>query len=172
MSETNYQAFTVKCYRKEQVLLVPVMVAPVWYHSPLPPAGHSVESVRALWDTGANTSSVSKALAERLGLAPVPAARATVRHMRGESVQAMYRVTIGLPGDIGIANLLVGELAEHLGAAYSFVVGMDVIGMGDCAITNSGGETWLSFRTPSAGGIDFTAGRRRAERPFLSAKAG
>ena len=35
------------------------------------------------------------------------------------------------------------------------LIGMDVICLGDFSITNVGGQTWMSFRTPSCVAIDY-----------------
>ena len=57
-------------------------------------------------------------------------------------------------------GLAVQELSVALGdfADCDVLIGMDVITLGDLAVTNAGGQTVFTFRVPSQGGIDFTAG--------------
>jgi hypothetical protein len=38
---------------------------------------------------------------------------------------------------------------------FRFILGMDIITLGDFSITNRANQTWVSFRTPSIAGIDY-----------------
>lgn len=48
---------------------------------------------------------------------------------------------------------MVSETQET--AQFGVIIGMDVIRMGDFSITNSGNQTWASFRVPSIQGVDY-----------------
>jgi hypothetical protein len=40
-------------------------------------------------------------------------------------------------------------------AHFGFILGMEIICRGDLSITNFASQTWVSFRVPSLGGIDY-----------------
>ena len=119
--------------------------------------GESVKRIkitRALWDTGASCSLVSARLAKALGLEPV-GKMGVSGYNRGVDVRDAYLVHIGLP---------TRDIVTYIGAMecdsedYDVVIGMDVIGKGDFAVTNGHGEMKFSFQIPSVADIDFTKG--------------
>ena len=112
------------------------------------------ESVKAIWDTGATNTVISSAIALRLGL--IPTGKATARDANREYESNTYIVDIGLPNRVMIESVQVTE-ANNLGT-YDLLIGMDLIMIGDFAITNANGNTWCSFRVPPDGiHIDYVA---------------
>jgi SEC-C motif len=87
---------------------------------------------------------------KQLGLKTIGLAR--VHHVNGECDTTVHLVNLGLPNDVGLQFLQVtkGELS-----GFDVLVGMDVIGSGDFAVSSNGGKTMFSFRMPSQGEIDF-----------------
>ncbi len=63
-----------------------------------------------------------------------------------------YSVNVKLPNDVELQGLRVvlGNLRN-----YDVLIGMDIIGLGDFAITHPRTETKFSFRIPSQADIDF-----------------
>ena len=116
---------------------------------PLPPQIQTM----ALWDTGASKSVISQALAKDLGLTPTGAINIT--HAGGTSISPTHIIHFHLPNKVRIQGVIVTEFpgVPNFGA----IIGMDVIGVGDMAITNVGGQTWMSFRCPSTTAIDYVA---------------
>jgi len=106
--------------------------------------------VRALWDTGATSSAISKRAAEALKL---PLLGSTERSsVTGTSDRGLYIANIQL-GDIYVNNLYVHDFVSE---EFDLLVGMDVINLGDIALTGRGEERTFSFIIPSSGGvIDF-----------------
>lgn len=104
----------------------------------------------AIWDTGATSSVITRKVVEALGLKPVSIAKAHTPS--GEDVAYCYYIDLFLPNRVVIRNLLVMELEP---AGCDILIGMDVIGQGDFAVTNYQGKTTFSFRLPSCGVIDF-----------------
>lgn len=51
-------------------------------------------------------------------------------------------------------GVTVTECAIETGD-FGAIIGMDLIGLGDFAITNRSGKTWMSFRVPSIEAIDY-----------------
>lgn len=147
----HFQAFTVKANGLANRIVTDIWVCegfdPAHPPDPLP----KLVRTKALWDTGATKSVISAPLAQALGLKPVGATN--VNHAGGMSVSPTYLVNFRLPHQVGVAGILVTEFpgAPDMDA----IVGMDVICLGDLALTNVSGQTWMSFRMPSCEAVDF-----------------
>lgn len=63
-----------------------------------------------------------------------------------------YAVNVKLPNEVEFQGLrvILGNLRS-----YDVLIGMDIISLGDFAITHPGNETKFSFRIPSQADIDF-----------------
>ena len=63
-----------------------------------------------------------------------------------------YTINVKLPNDVEFQALpvILGNLP-----GYDMLIGMDIIGLADFAITHPAGETKFSFRIPSQADIDF-----------------
>lgn len=111
-----------------------------------------VKVVRSLWDTGASVSLISARVAKVLGLVSIGKSGVS-GYNEGVDVKDTYCVHVGLPtGDI-VTNIMAMEFDSD---EYDVVIGMDVIGKGDLAITNLNDRTTFSFRIPSEEVIDFS----------------
>jgi len=110
-----------------------------------------VKVVRSLWDTGASVSLISARVAKVLGLVSIGKSGVS-GYNEGVDVKDTYCVHVGLPmGDI-VTNIMAMEFDSD---EYDVVIGMDVIGKGDLAVTNLNDKTTFSFRIPSEEEIDF-----------------
>lgn len=101
---------------------------------------------------------ISPVVAAGLSLTPVGAANVT--HAGGSSISKTYMVNFGLPNMVMFVGALVSEF-PGVGAGCEALVGMDIISMGDFSITNFGGQTCMSFRTPSVASVDYVAEHNR-----------
>jgi hypothetical protein len=144
--------------------------------------GKELNKYVAIWDTGANNSCVTKKIVKDLGLKPTGIVE--VRHAKGKSMTNTYLVNIILPSNVMIGQVRVTEvdLVPDMNVAIEkqpqVLIGMDIIGIGDFAVTNSDSKTTLSFRTPSVSKIDFiseandnnimTGGNRHDRRALLA----
>ena len=115
--------------------------------------------VNAIWDTGATNSAVSKEVVIKLGLVPF---RKTPVH--GEKICNVYKVDYILPNQLRIINVDVTE--GDLGN-FGVLIGMDIIGLGDFAVTQADGNTCFSYRYPPLSShIDFTEDINKARKRF------
>ena len=114
-----------------------------------------VVDARALWDTGATNCAITKKLIDKLNLAPFD--EVEVHHADGVTLKPIYKINIILPNGVGFPFLNVTQ-CESTAGAFDIIIGMEVITKGDFAITNQGGKTVVSFRTPSKINIDFNDG--------------
>ncbi len=109
------------------------------------------EACTAIWDTGAVGSVISKRLAEAIGIQPISTVNVT--HVGGVSTGVpLYLVDVFLPNGVRVVNVRVHE-AELDG--FDALIGMDIITLGDFAVSNSDKKTTFSFRIPSMKEIDF-----------------
>jgi hypothetical protein len=97
-------------------------------------------------------SSVSKGLANHLGLRAVDMCQ--VQGVGGPQKSSVYLIDILLPSKVGINNVRVTEFLDN--GSFSMIIGMDIIKLGDFAISNKDRKTMVSFRIPpSDDPIDF-----------------
>lgn len=116
---------------------------------------------KAIWDTGATGSALTKSAVAKLGLFPIGLAK--VKGIHGEKIVNTYFLKVVLNNDRVTFNLKVTEcdtLIENNEA--ELLIGMDIIGKGDFAITNFGNKTTMSYRTPSVQKIDFVESSKQA----------
>jgi hypothetical protein len=109
---------------------------------------------QGIWDTGATNIVITKSIANALGLTFV--GKRTVRGVHGIKEVNVYYVNITLNNKNITLDTNVNECEElsdddSIGA----LIGMNIITMGDFAITNYQGNTTMSFRVPSLQTIDF-----------------
>ena len=118
-----------------------------------------IKTYICIWDTGATNSVITKKVVDDLGLKPIGLTE--VNHAGGKSIQNVYFVNVILPDNVVVSQVRVTEgkliapdnIPEQ--KRPQVLIGMDIISMGDFAVTNANGKTVLSFRTPPVGEIDF-----------------
>ena len=138
-------AFTIKSTGG----LLRVLISDIDVHIPGKPDHYSI---KAIWDTGATGSAISKNVAQQLGLIPTGMAR--VNTAGGIVNQSTYTIDIGLPNKVLIQGIIATEI-DALTGGCDALIGMDVINLGDLAITNHNAITCMSFRVPSSHEIDY-----------------
>lgn len=131
-----------------RVIQTAVGVFPV---SPNPVEQKDITTLQAIWDTGATNSSISNRMAIDLKLPIVSYTQ--VSTAAGVIDDApVYLVNVLLPNNVIIPNVQVTGSTLN---GCDMLIGMDIITLGDFAITNHEGNTVCSFRLPSNTEIDF-----------------
>ena len=107
----------------------------------------------ALIDTGATGSCISRRFAADAQLKAFKTNKVLGAH--GIAIVPVYRVDVLLPNGVLFSNM---DVAEFYGSNdFDFIIGMNILRMGDMALTNAKGKTVFSFRIPPAETpIDFT----------------
>lgn len=146
MPQLKNSALTLKSNGINKVLETPVLII-------VPDTSRKI-AIKAIWDTGATGSVITKAVAESLGL--IATGMSQVHTANGLADQFTYVVDILLPNDETISKVTVTEV-EGLSGGCEALIGMDVITTGDFSVTNHKGCTWMSFRSPSCHAIDYVA---------------
>jgi hypothetical protein len=108
-----------------------------------------------IWDTGATGTVINRKIVDDLGLKP--SGMSTVRAVGSGDVAHEYQansylVNLYLPNTVALVGI---RAVEGTIAGADILVGMDVIGLGDFAVTHHEGKTTWSFRFPSCDEIDF-----------------
>lgn len=106
----------------------------------------------AIWDTGANGSCITPIVVKALGLKSFQ--KAYVHTGAGEAIQDVYEVCIHLPNNVSV-NVQVTEI-PYLSDDFEALIGMNIIGLGDFAVSNLEGRTQMTFRVPSVQHADYT----------------
>lgn len=162
MQLPNSSAFTVKSSGG----LLRVLITDVYVHIP---GGINHTAIKAIWDTGASGSAITKKVAQQLGL--VPTGMAQVNTANGIATQNTYTIDIGLPNKVIIQGIIATEI-DALAAGCDALIGMDVITLGDFSITNHNGSTCMSFRVPSGHEIDYVKNLNYGITPIKNIPAG
>ncbi len=158
----NSSAFTIKSSGG----LLRVLITDVHVHLPGSPQS---TSIKAIWDTGASGSAITKKVAQQLGL--VPTGMAQVNTANGVATQNTYTIDIGLPNKVIIQGIIATEI-DALAAGCDALIGMDVITLGDFSITNHNGATCMSFRVPSGHELDYVKNLNYGITPIKNIPAG
>lgn len=137
-----YHAYTTKYDRLSQKLANDVQVA----HK------DRMCSATALWDTGATGTCISEELVKELDL--VPTGKLNISTPSGSSVVNTYLVDILFPNKVMIKDVVVcgTKIGEQ---GIQVLIGMDIITLGDLAVSNYEGKTTFSFRIPSRTETDY-----------------
>lgn len=115
-------------------------------------------SFQAIWDTGASSTAISQNVVRKLGLKPTGMKR-TVHTGNGTRQSDVYAVSLHLPQGVITDPILAIDVESIVDA--DVLVGMDVIGMGDFAVTHSDGNTSMSFCIPSMHDTNYNETMRR-----------
>lgn len=111
-----------------------------------------VKTSKAMWDTGATMSSISRRMIDALGLKPC--SRVGVEGFTEMGETDTYAVHMLLPTGNLVAEVEVME-TPNPDSEYDVVIGMDIISLGDMAFTNKDEKSVFSFRIPAEEHIEF-----------------
>lgn len=148
----GFSAFTTKYNGRARAIVTPVKLCAAFDPQNPPAPTPAYLEVQALWDTGATGSSITAETAASLRL--VPTGSVVMTHAGGSDTKPTYLVNMILPNNVGAAGVSVSECHGVVGG-FGAIIGMDIITTGDFSITNVGGKTCMSFRTPSMQEVDY-----------------
>ena len=101
---------------------------------------------KAVWDTGATGTCISKRVIDAMGLVPIGFTSVNTANGLKEDA-GQFIINIAFPNSVTITDLRATEFSG--GGDIDMLIGMDVICMGDMSITNANGLTVFSYRIPS-----------------------
>ena len=109
------------------------------------------QSFNAIWHTGATNSVISRRVVGECNLEP--SGMTYVVGISGKQLTPTFIVNLHLPNGVPVCEVTVTLMS--LSADFDVLVGMDIINLGDLAISNYDNCTTFSFRMPSFETIDF-----------------
>jgi hypothetical protein len=148
---TDQRALTIKFNGFASELRMEVGISDTIPPSLLP--NYAPKKFNGLWDTGASCSSINQKVIDECGLSPIGIVN--VQTANGLHQAEVYSVNMYLPNNVVIG--VTRATKADLGPALDALIGMDVICLGDFAITNKDNKTVMSFRYPSTACIDFVS---------------
>lgn len=107
-----------------------------------------------IWDTGATNSVISQRVVDECALEPIGMTK--VHSSTDVTECETFLVSFILPNKVGVPTV---KVTKGLIADCDVLIGMDIIGGGDFAISHRDGLTTFSFRLPSLSIIDFARER-------------
>lgn len=113
---------------------------------------NNIIPIKAMWDTGSSGTVISSDLVKKLGLSPI--GKSMVKSSGSSFKSGVYNLEL-LLAEKQIFRLQVTESDQLNNSDMDVLIGMDVITLGDFAISTVGEEICFSFRYPSQGFIDF-----------------
>ena len=145
-----FVAFTSRFNGRSLRLTTEVEIFPAFDPTSTPSPPQSKKHL-ALYDTGATNSAISPQVVKDLQLSSIGAK--TVGVGGGSLVTTSHLVNIGLPNKVLFGMVPVSKMA--LLGGIDALIGMDILGMGDFAVTHKDGNTTFSFCYPSRKDLDF-----------------
>jgi hypothetical protein len=106
----------------------------------------------AIWDTGATNTCITQKAVISAGLPQIGVTNCQGVYGKIEK-RPLYMGCLYLPNKVCVNRLPLIEIDSLPGA--DLLIGMDIIGAGDFALSLESGNTVFSFRFPSAISIDF-----------------
>ena len=159
----DFQAFTVKYSGRTNTLFSDVGVSVAFNPEIEISSQTQIHTTKAIWDTGATCTVVTKQFAQQINL--IPTGRTTITGVNHVTEENTYLVNVYLPNKVCIAFIKVVEVPA-LSSNAGMLIGMDIIGAGDFSIYTENDHTVMTYRFPSIGGVDFVveAGNIRSNR--------
>ena len=157
MQEPQVSAFTTSSTVRKNVLVNEVQVAAAYKPSDGSPAP-KFNAYNGIWDTGATGTAITKRVADDCDLKPITMCQ--VKGVNETRLANVYLINIRLPNNVEFIELHAIEAAGVLGVNEDVLIGMDIIGGGDFAVSNFQGKTTFTFQIPSQAKIDFVKSLR------------
>lgn len=105
----------------------------------------------AIWDTGATHTCITQKIVNELGL--IQTGVTDIHTAGGPCQRPSYLINAVLRTNHEVQGLKVTLCDLH--AHFDVLIGMDLITLGDMAVTNVNSQTTFTFRSPSQKEIDF-----------------
>lgn len=157
-------AFTITYDGRSNLLASDVAITAAF--DPQQPPKQPLPVFKAIWDTGATNSAITSNVIDQCGLKAT--GMTVVDTAQGTTTTETFLVGIVLPNKVVFPEVRVSKGVLR---GPDVLIGMDIIGAGDFAVTNKDGKTVFSFRMPSTECIDFVKSPQYRT-PIVSAKVG
>ena len=146
-------AFTFRYQGKVRSLETWIKVSELGGPTPGPNAEEEISKLpefKAIWDTGATSTCISKQVVQNLRLAKID--EKSIQTVGGPWLAGVYLVNLYLPNRVIFPAT---EVVEGDISGGDVLIGMDIIGKGDFAITHKREITCMTFQIPPSHEFDF-----------------
>jgi predicted aspartyl protease len=141
----SFQALTLRAPGIAQSIAIPIIAGQSKSLCEKFDIDRTEADVLALIDTGSTNTSVSNRLAAGLGLEVVE--QCWVDAAGGTHQSNVYSIDVLLRNMVSFTNIRAAEFVKTT-QIFDVIIGMDILTLGDLAITNHNHQTVLSFRVP------------------------
>jgi hypothetical protein len=138
MTAPNHLTLSYYYNKKQNKIITPVTLHAVPFNSSLS------LSTNALWDTGASMSAITPEIKGKLKVTPVD--KKTIAGIHSTQVVDVVLITVELPNSVIKMNIKVAVC--NITSNVGMIIGMDIISLGDLALSNGDEQTLLSFAVP------------------------
>lgn len=149
-------AFTTRYNKTTRILFNDVHISQAFnsasFSMPPSPQDTGARKFVAIWDTGATGTVISQRVIDECELKPIGMEKVDTASQKGILTTA-YFTSIFLPNKIIIPQLRV--IRGTIAGGADVLIGMDIISLGDFAVTNREDKTVFSFRIPSVETVDY-----------------
>lgn len=114
--------------------------------------GRTFKTKFAQWDTGATDTCISENVVKSLNLVPI--GLTNIQTPSGSKTVYRYIVDIILPSNVTIKDVEVND-CDIGKQGIDILIGMNIISLGDFAVSNYQNQTKFSFRIPSEKHTDY-----------------
>ena len=161
------KAFSVNFHGRVNELKTPCRISTAFTPpADSPPPFDQYREFNAVWDTGAQCTVISQNVVDQCQLQPV--GMGFLIDANGNKQEThVYDTSLQLLNGVIVTYIPTLQAAP---GNCDVLIGMDIITLGDLAISNYKGETVMSFRTPSQALIDFV--RKDSTRVVIPNKVG
>jgi len=138
MADSKHSAVSYYFEKRLNKLVIPVQLYSYPFNSML------TVSANALWDTGATMSAITPEIRDKLKAETIQRKKITAVHTAKEVDVVL--ITIELPNRIIKQTIKVAVC--DMASKSEMLIGMDIISLGDFALSNGGEQTLFSFAVP------------------------
>jgi len=138
MADSKHSAISYFFENKQNRLIIPVQLFSYPFNSML------TVSANAIWDTGATMSAITPEIQNKLKVKPVD--KKTIAGIHSTQEVDVVLITIELPNRV-IKKTIKAAVCD-MASKSEMLIGMDIISLGDFALSNGNDQTLFSFAVP------------------------
>jgi len=138
MADSKQSAVSYYFEKRLNKLVIPVQLYSYPFNSML------TVSANALWDTGATMSAITPEIQNKLKVTPVD--KKTIAGIHSTQEVDVVLITIELPNRV-IKKTIKAAVCD-MTSKSEMLIGMDIISLGDFALSNGNDQTLFSFAVP------------------------
>lgn len=146
----NCAGFQTKIDKSTSQIITPIQIVSAHFEGENYTTYNGI--INGLWDTGATSTTIYTALADKLGLPCV--GKEIMKGAGGEYEAKKYLAGLILPNNVIIPYIMLYGFAGA--KRFDMLIGMDIITRGDFLISSTANNTYFSIQQPSFGGFYLT----------------